>query len=58
MKSINLAKNKKASTGEAAGLTWGEIARWILLLALVAFAFFWFSSWGSKLYTILKGAFK
>lgn len=53
----NLIKNKKASTGEAIGITGGEIITWIILFALIAFALFYFSGFGSKLLAMLKGAF-
>ena len=54
---MRVIKNKKASTGEAVGLTGGEIIGWIILFALIAFALFYFSGFGSKLLAMLKGAF-
>jgi len=52
MKSIN---NKRASTGEAIGLSGAEIIGWIILFALVFFAFLYFSGFGNNLMALFKG---
>lgn len=54
---MNVIKNKKADVGAATGMTLGEIIGWIIIAALIVFAFFWYSGLGSKMRVALKSYF-
>jgi len=52
---MKIIKNKKASEGAEKPIA--EIIGWILLFALLVFAFFWYSGMGNKIISIFKGFF-
>lgn len=51
---MEIIKNKK---GNGAVTPFAEIIGWIILFALLVFAFFWFSGLGNKIIAILKNVF-
>ncbi|MBI2102131.1 hypothetical protein HYT53_05980 [Candidatus Woesearchaeota archaeon] len=55
---MGIMKNKKAGVGEATGVTAGRIIMWILLGALLIWALFWYSNFGTYLIKLGKSYLK
>lgn len=55
---MKLLKSKKGDVGEASGVTLIKVVTWLLLIALIVFAIFWYSNLGNYIIKLGKSFLK